>query len=315
MNTTTISFDELEKDLSSVAALTEQTLQFYLSNGFSPEYRRPHEASHMNHASVLKLFDAMSYSTLSGGKRIRPYLTVSVCRMFGGDEKAAMTLACALEMIHTYSLVHDDLPCVDNDDLRRGRPTSHKVYGEAGALFAGDALLTYAFEVVTDAHLSPSTVVSAVRLLAEGAGHFGMLGGQMTDMEAEGETLSIDDLCALHDMKTGALIRTAARLGCLAAEVEDTQIFDAVDAYASDIGRAFQIVDDVLDRYGDSQLLGKNTGSDTDSCKNTFLTFYSREEAMEKARELTDRAIDSIRAYEHSETLVSLARYLLQRNK
>ena len=315
MNALSVSFDELEKDLSFAAERTEESLKFYLSRNFSPAYRRQSELSHVGDASVLKLIDAMAYSTLSGGKRIRPYLTLAVSKMFGGNQDAALTLACALEMIHTYSLIHDDLPCVDNDDLRRGRPTNHKVYGEAGALFAGDALLTYAFEVATEAKLAPKSLVSAVRALSEGAGHLGMLGGQMTDMDAEHKELSIEELCALHDMKTGALIRTAVRLGCLAANVDDPQVFDAMDSYASDIGRAFQIVDDILDRYGDSRLLGKNIGSDAESCKNTFLTFYEREEAIEEAKALTNRAIDTVSAYDHSENLVLLAQYLLQRNK
>ena len=308
-------FVQFEKDLASVAEQTEHALAYYLSRDFSPLYRRSNESSHAEEPSVVKLVDAMAYSTLSGGKRIRPYLTLSVCRMFGGNEEAALTLACALEMIHTYSLIHDDLPCVDNDDLRRGRPTNHKVFGEAGALFAGDALLTYAFEVATHACLSSDAIVSAVRALSEGAGHYGMLGGQMTDMDAEQKELSIEELCALHDMKTGALIRTAARLGCLSAEIDDVHIFDSIDSYASDIGYAFQIVDDVLDRYGDSRLLGKNIGSDAQSCKNTFLTFFSREEAMNRAKALTERAVMTVSAYEGSENLVLLAQYLLQRNK
>lgn len=309
------SFNALETRLSAVANLVEDRLNFYLNPDFCPEYRRKNEQLRMKHASVRKLLDAMTYSTLSGGKRIRPYLTISFCKMFGGNEEAALDFACALEMIHTYSLVHDDLPCVDNDDLRRGRATNHKVYGEAGALFAGDSLLTYAFEVATNAKLSPTTVISAVRMLSEGAGHYGMLGGQMTDMNAEKKDLTVEELYALHDMKTGALIRTAARLGCLAAEVDDDHVLEAVDSYASDIGLAFQIIDDILDRYGDSHLLGKNVGSDEGSCKNTFLTFYSRNKAMSMAEALTERAISTIAAYEHSEDAVLLARYLLKRNK
>ena len=310
-----LSFNAVEERLKKVAFKTEQALGFYLSDEYLPQYRRPSERDVMKHPSVRKLCEAMRYSSLAGGKRIRPFLVLSFCRMFGGDEEDALPLACALEMIHTYSLIHDDLPIVDDDDLRRGRPTNHMIYGEAGALFAGDALLTHAFSVALDAPISAERRIDAVRILAECAGLHGMLGGQMTDMDAEHKTLTEDELCSLHSMKTGALIRASVRLGCLAANVWDREIIDAVDSYASDIGLAFQIVDDVLDRYGDSTVLGKSVNSDESCGKNTFMTFYSREDAMGYASRLTERAIGEISRFRNSEEAIEFARYLLVRNK
>jgi geranylgeranyl diphosphate synthase type II len=263
------------------------------------------------------LLDAERYSLFAGGKRIRPMLTIEFCRLFGGDEAAALPFACAVEMIHTYSLIHDDLPCMDDDDLRRGKPTNHKVFGEATALLAGDALLTGAFEAAASNTVAgPEASAKAVAYLANCAGRYGMIGGQIMDLEGEGRKLTLDELLKLHSMKTGALISAACVLGALAAGVSFTdRAMEDVVTYAENIGLAFQIVDDILDATGDSALLGKNTGVDAEHQKSTFLTFYSVDEARFYAERLTQTAIDVIKNYPDSDALCSLARWLAGRNK
>ncbi len=253
------------------------------------------------------LAEAMRYSAGAGGKRIRPFLTLSVCRMLGGDEAEAMALACAVEMVHTYSLIHDDLPCMDDDTERRGKPTNHVVFGEANALLAGDGLLTYAFETVTSGHLSPALQVEAVRLLARMAGPCGMVGGQVIDLIGDKEKLDYETLCRMQGMKTGCLIRCAALLGVLAAgysiaseAVVDRERVCAIETYASCIGLAFQIEDDILD-------LGQEEE------KTTFLTFLTVEEARAKVADLTAQAISAIAGFEGKETLTALAMYLSAR--
>lgn len=261
------------------------------------------------------LSEAMRYSLLSGGKRIRPALVIETCRMFGGTEAAALPFACGLEMIHTYSLIHDDLPCMDNDDLRRGRPTNHKVYGEAVAVLAGDALLTDAFRVVAgNPEVSPVARAEAVTVLSAAAGSPGMVSGQVMDMEGETRRLSLDELLDLHRRKTGALIRAAVLLGCLAAGIPlaDRRAADA-EQYAEKIGIAFQVVDDVLDVTSQPSVLGKSTGKDFAEGKTTFLTYYSPEEAMKYAAGLTDEAVRAIEAYPDNGVLTALAEYLLTR--
>ena len=268
-----------------------------------------------SHEATAILYDAMRYSLLGGGKRIRPYLVLLFSRMLDGDETSAIVYASALEMIHTYSLIHDDMPCIDNDDMRRGRPTCHRVYGEATALFAGDAMLTRAFEVIAAAGLPSEDVVAAVRILAKAAGADGMLGGQALDMYAETNALSLEELRALHTMKTGALIRAAVRLGCLAAHVSDENVLFACDTYALHIGLAFQIVDDILDRYGNSDELGKTVGSDESSGKTTFLSFFTKEEAIKEAERLTTHAIEAIKGLDTEGEAQDFARYLVNRTK
>lgn len=263
------------------------------------------------------LLDSERYSLFAGGKRIRPMLTLEFCRMFGGDEAAALPFACAVEMIHTYSLIHDDLPCMDNDDLRRGKPTNHKVFGEAIALLAGDALLTGAFEVAaSNTAAGAQTAAKAVAYLAGCAGRYGMIGGQIMDLEGEKKQLTLSELLRLHSLKTGALISASAVLGALAAGVGFTDPrMEAVITYAENIGLVFQIVDDILDQTGDTALLGKATGSDAANQKTTFLSFYSVEEAQYYAERLTDEAIGAIDAFENSETLCTLAKWLQERKK
>lgn len=217
------------------------------------------------------LYDAMNYSLLSGGKRLRPVLTLAVCRLCGGTEEQALPFACACEMVHTYSLIHDDLPCMDDDDLRRGKPTNHKVYGEATAVLAGDGLLTAAFETIAEAPLPPQRVVAAVSCLGRAAGARGMVGGQVLDMAGEGHALTLDQVEELQRLKTGALISAAAELGCIAAGGSEAQRA-AVSRYAQSLGLAFQIQDDMLDVVGDEAVLGKPIGSDVRSEKVTFVT-------------------------------------------
>lgn len=257
--------------------------------------------------------DAMSYSALGGGKRIRPFIVTEVCRMLGGQVESVMPLAAALECVHTYSLIHDDLPCMDNDDFRRGRPTCHKVYGEEFALLAGDGLLTYAFEIIAKAPLlSDKAKIEAVSLLSSLAGLYGMVGGQTIDLQSEGKEISMDKLLKLHALKTGALIRCAAQFGALGA---NKAVKADIDEYAKNIGLAFQIADDILDVTADESELGKPVGSDKENEKVTFISFMSLEEARVYARELTDCAKKLIEKYENSEVLMYLADYIVERKK
>ena len=263
------------------------------------------------------LLDSERYSLFAGGKRIRPCLTLEFCRLFGGEDAAALPFACAVEMIHTYSLIHDDLPCMDNDEMRRGKPTNHKVFGETTALLAGDSLLTGAFEVAAANELvGPEASAKAVVYLANCAGRYGMIGGQIMDLEGEQKKLTLDQLLKLHSLKTGALISASAVLGALAAGVSlsDTCMEDIV-TYAENIGLAFQIVDDILDQTGDAAELGKNVGVDAEHGKNTFLSFYTLEEAQFYADRLTQEAIAVLRKYPGSETLCALAEWLSTRKK
>ncbi len=265
---------------------------------------------------IKSLLDSEKYSLFAGGKRIRPFLTVEFCKLFGGDTRAAIPFACAVEMIHTYSLIHDDLPCMDNDDLRRGKPTNHKVFGYSTALLAGDGLLTRAFGVAaSNPNVSPLTSLEAVKVLSECAGEFGMIGGQVIDLEGEEKQISMETLLKLHSLKTGALIRASAIMGALAAGCakESPEVFSASE-YASKIGLAFQIIDDILDVTSSEETLGKSAGSDLANNKTTFMTYYGIDEARAYASELTAEAISEISEYSGSEILTDFAAYLLDRN-
>ncbi len=261
------------------------------------------------------LDEAIHYSLMAGGKRVRPALTLEFCRLFGGDPTAALPFAAAVEMIHTFSLIHDDLPCMDDDDLRRGRPTSHKVFGEANALLAGDALALDAFGMAAaNEAVSPAARATAVMLLSTAAGSHGMVRGQIMDMFGEQNALTYDELLTLHAHKTGALIRVAAQLGVLAAGyTADSSEMTAAVAYADRIGLAFQVVDDILDVTSTPEILGKSVGGDADHHKNTFLTFCTVTEAEAEADRLTDEAVAAIEAYPGSDRLVAVARYLAVR--
>lgn len=274
----------------------------YLSQAFAAEPR---------HADLQ---EAMEYSLLAGGKRIRPVLTLETCRMCGGDPQAALPFACAAEMIHTYSLIHDDLPAMDNDKLRRGRLTNHMVYGEAAAILAGDALLTAAFEQLTKARLPAGRIVEAVRCLACAAGSAGMVGGQALDMAGEGRALDLDELELLQSLKTGALISAAAELGCIAAGGNQEQL-KCVRTYAQALGRAFQVRDDMLDIISSQEELGKPVGSDQANEKSTFVTALGLEGCGRLVARLTEEGIEAIRGFTAPDFHIWLAQSLAQRTK
>ena len=263
------------------------------------------------------LDESARYSLMAGGKRIRPALVLEFCRMLGGDIQAALPFAAAVEMIHTFSLIHDDLPCMDNDDLRRGRPTNHKVFGEATALLAGDGMVIDAFGVAAGNTLVPPEArATAVCLLSAAAGCGGMVRGQIMDMFGESHALDEEELRALHRHKTGALIRVSAQLGCLAAGYgPDTPEARAAVAFAEDIGLAFQVIDDVLDATSTPEALGKSVGGDAAHGKNTYLKFYTVPEALALADELTARAIDRLSGFKNNLILIRLAEYLAVRSK
>lgn len=268
--------------------------------------------------STLKtLLESEQYSLLAGGKRIRGALVMEVCRMLGGDMQRAVVPACAIEMIHTFSLIHDDLPCMDNDDLRRGKPTNHKVYGEAIALLAGDGLAVDAFTLLSQCELLPAqTRLDAISVLAEATGSTGMIGGQLIDLQSEGRDIPLEHLCLLHAGKTGALFCAALFLGAIAAgrsQKEDKALFDVLKQYASGIGLAFQVLDDILDVTADPALLGKTKGKDEAEQKNSFLKYYTIPEAQALAEQLTADAIGAISAIDGSERLCALAKYLQSR--
>ena len=262
------------------------------------------------------LYEAQNYSLLAGGKRIRPALVLETARMLGGDVRVALDYAAAVEMVHTYSLIHDDLPCMDDDDLRRGRPTNHKVFGEDIAILAGDGLLTDAFGVILSCpYASAQSRADAALALSRGAGSFGMVKGQVIDMFGEKNELTEKELLALHRGKTGALIEAAVRLGCHAANLPaDDARMQALVTYAQGIGLAFQVLDDVLDATQTAEVMGKSVGSDARDQKTTFMRFYDVEGAMAYAKCLTENAIEAIAPLENCEGLTELAKYLMNRS-
>ncbi|MCQ2472266.1 MAG: polyprenyl synthetase family protein [Clostridia bacterium] len=240
---------------------------------------------------------AMRYSVRNGGKRIRPVLVLEFCKVCGGDPMLALPYACALEMIHTYSLIHDDLPCMDDDDFRRGKPSCHVAFGEANALLAGDGLLTLAFETAAKSTLSADKTVKAVSQLAKAAGVCGMIGGQVMDLENEGKSVGVDVLEKTDALKTGELIRVACVLGCISAGADDEKIKNA-ESYAKDIGLAFQIVDDILDVTGDEKALGKPIGSDADNDKSTYVSALGLDGSTKKVDFLTERAKEALKSFD-----------------
>ncbi|HCA54978.1 MAG TPA: geranyl transferase [Ruminococcaceae bacterium] len=265
------------------------------------------------------VIEAMCYSLTAGGKRIRPLLVLSFAELCGGSAEAAMPFACAIEMIHTYSLIHDDLPCMDNDDMRRGKPTNHKVYGEAAAVLAGDALLTLAFEtVLCDKAVALNgfeKCAKAGRLLSVCSGVNGMIGGQIIDIESEGRTVSSEHLEVMDRKKTGALIKASCLLGCISAGANEQQQ-KAAARYAECIGLAFQIVDDMLDILADEKTLGKPVGSDEKNKKSTYVSLLGLEECQKRSEALTEEAIQSLSVFPNgTEELIQLAHNLCTRKK
>jgi geranylgeranyl diphosphate synthase type II len=263
------------------------------------------------------LLDSMRYSLLSGGKRIRPILVLEFCRLCGGDTKTALPFACAIEMVHTYSLIHDDLPCMDNDDMRRGRASNHKVFGEDMALLAGDALLTLAFETMLSddaiAAAGAQRAAAAAGTLARAAGAHCMVGGQVIDLLSEGRIIPIETLKEMDDCKTGALIVAAATIGCIIGDADDEKLH-AAQKYARAIGLAFQIQDDILDIEGDTQTLGKKVGSDAANDKCTYVSLLGMDKAKKLVEELTQSALDALPVFgAGSEFLSHLAKSLASR--
>ncbi|MBQ2815393.1 MAG: polyprenyl synthetase family protein [Clostridia bacterium] len=268
--------------------------------------------SDVAYSSVI---NAVNYSLTAGGKRIRPALLMEFCRIFCDDYCVSIPAACAIEMIHTYSLIHDDLPCMDNDDFRRGKPSCHISFGEDIALLAGDGLQSLAFETMTRINIDSDKIVKSIACLAECCGINGMVGGQVIDLESENKQISHDTLIFLQRLKTGKLIEAAAKIGCILGGANDEEISLCLK-YAENIGLAFQIRDDILDVIGDEELLGKPIGSDKEENKSTFLSFMSIEEAENKIHELTERAKESLSFLgDKANDLCDLADYLAFRNK
>lgn len=261
----------------------------------------------------IVVVDAMRHSLLDAGKRLRAAMVLEFGRLTHASREGAMALACAIEMIHAYSLIHDDLPCMDDDDFRRGKPSCHKAFGEANALLAGDGLLTLAFETAADAPLSDTQRVEAVRTLAKAAGVRGMIGGQVIDLGCEGKPVDLETLNTLYALKTGALLRASARLGCLAGNAGE-ELLETADRYARACGLAFQITDDILDVAGDAEKLGKPTGSDEENHKTTYVTLLGLSGARERARELIGEAGECVAAIPGNEFLLWVAEMILDRD-
>lgn len=258
--------------------------------------------------------DAMRYSILNGGKRIRPFLCLEFAKACGGKEDIALDFACAVEMIHTYSLIHDDLPCMDNDDMRRGKPSCHKAYGEANALLAGDSLLTKAFNVISSIDCNSKIIVSAINYLSELSGIKGMIGGQVLDLQFENSNPTVDEVISMYKLKTSCLLVASCVLGSLSYENCSSSLIQAASDYAINLGLAFQIQDDILDITSDEATLGKPVGSDEKNDKSTIVKFYGLEKAKELLNEYTQKAIDALDGVDGDTTsLKEFALYMANR--
>ncbi len=292
----------VKERLQQYADLTEQALEQAL-----PAANTPYEAYN-------RLVEAMRYSVLGGGKRIRAALCLEFCRLCGGDPKDALPFACAVEMIHAYSLIHDDLPCMDDDDLRRGKPSCHIAFGEAVALLAGDALQACAFKTALNAKNVPAEqVIAATETLAKCCGYEGMCGGQAMDLDAEEHPVDFATLAEIHSGKTGMMIIAAAKMGCHAASATPS-LLKAAEEYACEVGIVFQMVDDVLDVTATVEELGKPIGSDQECGKTTYVTLFGVEKTMEYAAVHNKRAKNALLAFgDEAEFLSELSDYLLTR--
>lgn len=294
--------ETVKEQLRDYAEMTERALEAYIP-----------EKECLQKNVIL----AARHSLMAGGKRLRPALVLEFCRVCGGEPEAAVSVACAIEMMHTFSLIHDDLPCMDNDDMRRGKPSCHKAYGEANALLAGDALAILPAEIIAKAGvkgtLPAAAALKIISLLGEQAGIYGMIGGQVIDTENEGKQLPENVLLEMYRMKTGALLEFCCRAGVIAAGGgADLQL--AAGTYARKLGLAFQIIDDILDVTADEKLLGKPVGSDKESGKYTYAAIVGLERARAEAARLTDEAVRALEAFEDREFLTGLTRLLLERN-
>ena len=259
---------------------------------------------------------AMEYSLMAGGKRLRPILLMAAADTINGDGEKFITAADALEMIHTYSLIHDDLPAMDNDDFRRGKPTNHKVFGEATAILAGDALLTLAFEVaLRQKDVAPEILLRVLKEISTAAGAAGMVGGQAIDLRAEGIQIDFETLKLMHSGKTGALFKAAIRSGAILAQASEKNLED-LTRYAENFGLAFQITDDILDVTGDEKILGKPTGSDEKNLKSTYVSLTSLDAAKNFAQAAVDEALDALKNFgDEANFLRELVQYLITRKK
>ncbi|MBR4173305.1 MAG: polyprenyl synthetase family protein [Clostridia bacterium] len=284
--------------LSCYAKITEDALKEYTKTADLPQKR---------------LYDAMNYSLFAGGKRLRPMIMLMTAKMLKTPFERVIPFACAMEMIHTYSLIHDDLPAMDNDDLRRGKPTNHKVFGEAEAILAGDALLTKAFEIVSgyDAEgVDRTSVLRAINVLAKSAGADGMVGGQ--DIDMGGDLSDLEKLKFMHSLKTGAIIRASGVIGAILSGAKDAEI-KAIDEYCYNLGIAFQIQDDILDVLGNEEILGKTIGSDADNNKSTYVTLCGIDNAQRLQEKYIEKAKASLDMFDNAEELLSLADLLVNR--
>jgi len=264
-----------------------------------------------------KLYESMRYSLLGGGKRIRPILTIAAAQALGYDNDAMLPFAASLEFVHTYSLIHDDLPAMDDDDYRRGRLTNHKVFGDGMAILAGDALLTMAFELCSqneeDHGLTVGQQLTIVRELAFGSGHQGMVGGQVMDIQAENQEVDLAHLQKIHSHKTGQLIRAAVRIGGIIGGSSSAQL-ESLTGYAEDIGLAFQIADDVLNKVGTREELGKDAGTDEKRGKKTYPSFFGIDGARQLGNECVERAVNRLESFDHqADPLRHMAAYIMMR--
>jgi geranylgeranyl diphosphate synthase type II len=263
------------------------------------------------------IFQSIRYSVFAGGKRIRPILCIAAAEAVGGLLEVVLPAACALELIHAYSLIHDDLPAMDNDEYRRGKLTNHRVFGEDIAILAGDALLTEAFHLLSGKDLADrvpaARILTVINEISEAAGYFGMVGGQVLDVEAEGKTVDLTALNNIHSRKTGAMIRAAVRGGAILAGADERRL-QALSEFGSSLGLAFQIADDILDVEGDRELLGKETGADSARRKATFPALVGLEASKKKARELVERALEAIASFDgKADPLRWIAEFVVER--
>lgn len=291
--------DNLKKILAERASLVENRLNGLLSR---------------SDEDFSVLLDAMRYSTLGGGKRIRAFLTTEFSRLGGGNADSALTYASCIEMIHAASLIHDDLPCMDDDDIRRGKPACHIAYPEETALLAGDALMIYPYEVISTMDgVSDKEKIAAIKELSSASGAYGMIGGQQ--MDVSGKASSLEKLEKLQGLKTGRMIRAACLLGCISAGAyEGSELYSAAKEYADKVGLTFQIIDDLLDMTGDPETLGKNVGVDAKKDMMTFANAMPYDEALDLAAKYTAEACVAVSKFDGSETLITLAKELLMRN-
>lgn len=289
----------MKEELNKKAEYIDSVLKKYLTFKDNPQ-------------SII--YEAMNYSIFAGGKRLRPILMTETCRMCGGSDEEVLPFACAMEMIHTYSLIHDDLPAMDNDDLRRGMPTNHIKFGEANAILTGDALLNKAFETALSYNgKHPKRAFRAAKILADSSGTEGMIGGQIVDIANEHKSVTAEELKYMHLLKTGAIIRSSCTIGAVMAGADEAEI-TAVDEYAKNLGTAFQICDDILDVIGTSDKLGKPVGSDAENEKNTYVTLFGVEKSKQFVRRYTDKATEALNIFgENADFLIRLAKYMENR--